>query len=136
MSVEVLEQEIIERLSSALSVPVAAFPDDPERHFQTVGGAQVLVRFLSSEYEPSATTRINQRRAVDFLVAVVHTHLRTHRNIYSLAEGVKGALRGYEPQGVRASKFELVRDVLTREEGSPVWRYEAVFRTTMLELEG
>ena len=136
MAPEVLEDDIVTQLQSAISVDVAdviPLPQDDGSNSRPSKKAQIIVAYDNSEYkEALSTLPMAQEEWIEFVVTIRSRTLRGDTGIYTMFAAVKLALIGFVPTNCEvpiSGKWFGFPDVGTKGRIDEVWTYEFHLRT-------
>ncbi|MBF0481271.1 MAG: hypothetical protein HQK81_06145 [Desulfovibrionaceae bacterium] len=123
--IEALENAIVERLKAAFpGLDVKPFPDKAAEFRLTHAAGALLVHYRHGKYsQPQVTAAIVQKRRMEFEISIYVRSLRSHLGAYSVLEGVRAALTGFNPEGVML--FPV--DEQFQEFANSVWIYTMGF---------
>lgn len=135
MTTEAIEDAIISKLASDITqLAVESFPENPEGYQLLHPVGAILVQYRGSTFsEPKAVGFITQVRTLEFLIALVVRHLRTHQGAYTYLDTIRSSLTGYKI-GADTSKMYPVREEFLAERGG-IWWYGVTYRLDTQESE-
>ena len=127
---EEIKQHILENTDR---YEVDLFPDDPETYRLNAEDGAILVQYIRSDFEKSASTDlIHQRRSIKIALTVVSRSQHGDHGALFVLDQVRLAIEGFKP--VNCEACSLIQESFDGVEAG-LWYYQLIIQTETYQVQ-